>query len=621
MKLGINSQKARQERYFFLFLMMGVLFSLATIPVQAQPFTPSFPDSVQSQEQEVEAMTRAILQADSLRRVDSLRQVHLMEELAQLKTTDNLKKAELQAEIEELRNAEIRSRALQKQQIDSLRALSVGAAVILTTDTIFEIHTKLGPFSPQLRADYTRNAIQDIIKERAYEPDSLKLTRSGDAIDLIYKDVVLLTVTTIDALWAETDIDVLAAQYREKVHNAIEQEIAENQIWHITKNILAAIFIILVLFIIIRYVNRGYRKVRVYVLKGRQGWYHGIKIKNYELLSAEKEGRALIIILNFLKWVVILILVYLAMLLLFGIFPWTKPIADMLLGYLINPLRNIALGIWNYLPDLFTVIIILVIFHYLLKALAYFRDEVDREALSIPGFYAEWAKPTYQVVRILLFAFMIVIIYPYLPGSDSPVFQGISVLLGVLLTFGSSSSLSNIISGLVLTYTRAFKLGDRVRIGDSVGVIIEKNLLVTRIRTINNEDITIPNSAVMNSHTINYSADAAEMGLCTSTSIQVSYEVPWRTVHDLLLDAAKRIPGVLQEPSPYVIQKSLGDATVLYEINVYTHEPALLVTILSTLHENIQDNFGEAGISLVIPTVYKSIQNDAETPSDQQPLT
>lgn len=609
MKLSIKSLNTRRILLFLILISctywMGMPLVVARGNDAQDPGQDLLQDSLQEklQDEELTARTLAILKADSTRRADSLKQEALLDELSQLKTTDNLKKAELLAEIEQLRNAEKRTRAEQKQQIDSLRAISEGHPVILHSDTLFYIYTKLGPFTPQLRAEHTIQQLDHIIKQRDYIPDSLQLIRSADAVDLVYHDKMLLTVTVIDALWADTDMDELAAHYKELVHTYISKALEQTQLIYILKNMLAVLVILLVLYFIIKYVNKLYRRVRLYVLKGRGKWYHGINIRDYELFSVEMQARVLVILLNILKWVLILTFVYFALLLLFGIFPWTKPIADTLLEYATNPIRKIAAGIWSYLPDLFTVIIILIIFRYVLKGLAYFRDEVDRGALSIPGFYSDWAKPTFQVIRILLFAFMIVIIYPYLPGSDSPVFQGVSVLLGVLLTFGSSSSLSNIISGLVLTYTRAFKVGDRVRIGESVGDIIEKNLLVTRIRTVNNEDITIPNSAVMNSHTINYSTAAEDFGLCISTTIRVSYEVPWRQVHELLIDAAKKTKGVIPEPGPYVVQKSLDDFSVRYEINAYTNLPNKQAGIFSGLHENIQDNFRQAGISLIAPTI------------------
>lgn len=583
-------------------MLINILFQLlilSSLTVQEGDSLSMQIDSLQSEE--LMTRTAAILQADSVRRADSLKQEALLEELGRLQTTDNLKKAELLAEIEQLRNADRRAREIQKRQIDSLKALSDGFPVIFSGDTLFRIYTRIGPFTPQLRAEYTLQRIREVIEVREYRADSLRLMASDDGIDLVYKMNMLLTVTAADALWADVSREELAEQYRNTIDLALAKELEKTQLGHVLKNIAAAIAIILVLYFVIKYVNKGYRRVRIWVVKGQNRWYHGINIRDYELFSVSMQARVIIFLLNILKWILVFVLVYFALLMLFGIFPWTKPIADTLLDYVMKPVRKIASNIWNYLPDLFTVIVILVVFRFVFKALRYFRDEIDRGALNIPGFYADWARPTYQVVRILLFAFMIVIVYPYLPGSDSPVFQGVSVLLGVLLTFGSSSSLSNIISGLVLTYTRAFKIGDRVKIGDSTGDIIEKNLLVTRIRTVNNEDITIPNSSVMNNHTVNYSNAAGEVGLGISSIIKVSYDVPWRDVHKLLLDAAKKTKGVITHPEPYIIQKGLDDFSVRYEINAYTDQPNRQATIYSSLHENIQDNFTQAGISLIAP--------------------
>lgn len=554
---------------------------------------------------EQNARAEAILKADSLRRMDSIKQLNLLDELAKLKTTDNLKKAELLAEIELLKNANQQYIAEQRKQIDSLRAISTGYPVNILRDTLFNIYTKLGPFSPEKRAKNTIEQLNQLIEERNFVADSLRLFPNDDSVDLLYNDKILLTVTRLDALWADMEPNELANKYRDSIANHIQKRLEETKLSVILINILTASAILLILFFIIKLVNRLYRKVRISLMRNRTNWFNGFKIKNYELFSANRQAQLVVILANILKWVIIFIIVYLALLLLFGIFPWTEPIADKLLNYALGPIEKIAISIWNYLPNLFTVFIIIFFFYYVFKALAYFKEEVASGALTIPGFYADWANPTYHVIRILLVAFMIIIIYPYLPGSDSPVFKGVSVFLGVLLTFGSSSSLSNIISGLVLTYTRAFKLGDRVRIGESVGDIIEKNLLVTRIRTINNEDITIPNSAVMNSHTINYSAEAEENGLCISTQVRVNYDVPWRQVHELLIKAAENTTGILKDPKPYVLQKSLDTYFVVYELNAFTRLANKQAGLLSQMHEHIQDEFKSAGISLVNPFMFR----------------
>src|SRR5690606_20405429 len=202
--------------------------------------------------------------------------------------------------------------------------------------------------------------------------------------------------------------------------------------------------------------------------------------------------------------------------------------------------KKVAFGVWDYMPNLITIIVLIIIFRYILRFARFLKNEIARGNLHIDGFYPDWANPTYQIVRVLILAFLLIVIFPYLPGSDSEIFKGVSVFLGFLFTFGSMGSLSNIIAGIVLTYMRLFKINDRVKIGEVVGDVIEKSLLVTRIRTIKNEIISIPNSTVMSSHTINYSSDTISKGLILHTTVTIGYDVPWKDIQQALLDAADR---------------------------------------------------------------------------------
>ena len=209
--------------------------------------------------------------------------------------------------------------------------------------------------------------------------------------------------------------------------------------------------------------------------------------------------------------------------------------------------------------------------------------------------------PTYSIVKFLLYAFMFVLIFPYLPGSDSNIFKGVSVFIGVLFSLGSSSAIANMVAGLVITYMRPFKIGDRIKIGDVTGDVVEKTLLVTRIRTIKNEVITIPNSSVLNGNTTNYSSEAIEKGLIIHTTVTIGYDVPWKDMHQALIDAALRTNLILDEPKPFVLQTSLEDFYVSYQINAYTREAGKQALIYSNLHQNIQDVCNERGIEILSP--------------------
>jgi len=324
--------------------------------------------------------------------------------------------------------------------------------------------------------------------------------------------------------------------------------------------------------------------------------------------------------LNILQWICFLVLIYMSLLVLLGIFPWTSGLGSKLVSFFLDPTKKILISVWYYLPNLLTIIVVIVIFRYFLRLLAFFKTEIEKGRLKIPGFYVDWANPTFQIIRVLVFAFMLIIIFPYLPGSDSPIFKGVSVFLGVLFTFGSAGALSNIVSGLVLTYMRAYKIGDRIQIGLVTGDVVEKSILVTKIKTIKNEIVSIPNSTVMASHTTNYSADASEHGLILFTSVTIGYDTPWRQVHELLIKAALATDHIEKTPAPFVFQEKLNDFYVTYQINAYTHVPNEQQVIYSFLHQHIQDAFNEAGVE-IMSSHYSNIRdgNKSTVPADHLP--
>jgi small-conductance mechanosensitive channel len=227
--------------------------------------------------------------------------------------------------------------------------------------------------------------------------------------------------------------------------------------------------------------------------------------------------------------------------------------------------------------------------------------EIGKGNLAFPGFYAEWAEPTSRLIRMLVLVLVVIIIFPYLPGSKSPAFQGISIFVGVLLSLGSSSAVANAIAGIILTYMRSFAVGDWVRIGDTVGEVVEKNMLVARIVTQKREIITIPNATVMNGSVMNYTREAKNGGVIFHTTVTIGYDAPWKTVHQLLIDAARATEHVLHTPAPFVLQTALNDFYVSYELNAYTDVPIEMQFIYSELHENIQDRFNEAGVEICSP--------------------
>jgi small-conductance mechanosensitive channel len=260
-------------------------------------------------------------------------------------------------------------------------------------------------------------------------------------------------------------------------------------------------------------------------------------------------------------------------------------------------------AVWSYLPNVFDIAIIIALFYLVNKALRVVARKVAVGSLSIKGFQPDWAAPTYRIIKVVFIIFALILIFPHLPKSDSDIFKGISVFMGVLLSLGSTSIISNIVSGLVITYMNPFKEGDRIKMGEHVGDVVEKTALVTRLKTPKNEIITIPNSNIMTAQTVNYSKSAKEYGLILHAQVTMGYEAPWRRVHELLVEAGSKTARVLQEPKPFVLQTALDDFYVRYQINVYTAEAGKMLEIYSDLYANVQDVFHREGIELVTPSI------------------
>ncbi|HEX5026733.1 MAG TPA: mechanosensitive ion channel domain-containing protein [Agriterribacter sp.] len=587
------------------FIIAALLFVVQTISAQ----TDTIPkDTLPKNENDslnaaiLKDYNKKIKEIEQYRIADSLKRAKLEAQITALKTTDNLKKEDLEKQLQALREAEANRFVEKKRQIDSLRHTAKAYPVLgFFDDTLLLIYNKSGSFSAKERAKAVSGRIKELADNVKFKNDSLRVVESESTFDIVAGTFIVMSISENDAIWNNTTKRELAGHYQQIITQAIKKYKSETSFGTLLKEIGLALLVLLLIVVIIYYIGKFFKWLSLIVHEQEGKLIKGIKFKNYTLFDAPSQVRAITNINRVIKWIFILLAIYITLPVLFGIFPWTQNFADTLFGYILDPLKAMALGFWNYLPKLITIVVILFVFRYILRAIHFLKVEIERGNLNVPGFYADWANPTFQIIRVLIFAFMIVVIFPYLPGSDSPVFKGVSVFLGFLFTFGSAGSLSNLISGLVLTYMRLFKLGDRVKIGEVVGDVIEKSPLVTRVRTIKNEIVSIPNSTVMNSHTVNYSSDAPDKGLIINTTVTIGYDSPWRDVHQALIEAAQRTEWVLKEPAPFVLQTGLNDFYVSYQVNAYIKEPNKQAVIYSDLHQHIQDVFNEKGIEILSP--------------------
>ena len=477
---------------------------------------------------------------------------------------------------------------------------------------LFYLYAKRGGHTPQQRAKDVSNVIEALGTRFNLRPDSVYLESTDIVTDLMYGEKVIISFTDQDALWENCTRDQLAASKRHVVVDKLKAMQKEHSLWQLGKRILYFILVLVGQFFLFKFTNWLFRKLKLRIQKLKDTKLKPISIQDYELLDTQKQVNLLVFVANLVRYVVMLLQLLLTVPLLFSIFPQTKSLAYTLFSYIWNPIKVILNGIADYIPNLFTIFVICYAVKYLVRLVRYLANEVQAERLKINGFYPDWAIPTYHIVRFLLYAFMIAMIYPYLPGSKSGVFQGISVFVGLIVSLGSSTVIGNIIAGLVITYMRPFKLGDRIKLNDTTGNIIEKTPLVTRIRTPKNEVVTIPNSFIMSSHTVNYSQSAREYGLIIHSEVSIGYDVPWRKTHQLLIEAALNTPGVIDDPRPFVLETSLQDYYPVYQVNAYIRDANSLSQIYSDLHQNIQDAFNEAGIEIMSPH-YIATRDGSET--------
>ena len=330
---------------------------------------------------------------------------------------------------------------------------------------------------------------------------------------------------------------------------------------------------------------------------------HKIKpftIKKISVFTAKQVTGIIEFLLRIIKYLITAVLLFITLPIVFSLFPATRHLSQTMFMYVLNPLKDIGLGALMYIPNLIRIIIIVTITRYVLKAFKYFSVQIEKGKLVLPRFYPDWAVPTYKILQVLLWAFTVALIYPYLPGSDSRAFQGVSVFVGIVFSIGSTSAIGNLVAGLVITYMRSFKINDRVKINDVTGFIVEKNLMVVRLKTHKNEYVTFPNLMILSSSIVNYnkSSDDDEEGLIIFAEVTFGYSTPWQTIHDILIDAALKTKHVQKSPKPFVLQTKLDDFYAVYQINCYTKDVSLVPKIYTLLYENIQTGFREAGLDM-----------------------
>jgi small-conductance mechanosensitive channel len=491
--------------------------------------------------------------------------------------------------------------------------------VTLEKDTLFEIKNGVGTYTPKERAEAISTRLKQLDKLPLVSMDSFQIMTDVYYSMILYGDMPVMSISNEDAVFQGKERSALTSDYLAIIKSKYLKTEATRSIMYWVLHILYTLLSIAGLIVIFKLINRFYRWLTRYI----ENYQKQIKRKRksfWRYLAPKGPDSFFSFLLKISRIVLLAFILFLYLPLMFGFLPWTEDLVAKFYTFISGPIKAIFQSLWIFISQkLIYIVIIFFISRYILGIISYLTGEIEKEKLKIKGFHSDWARPTYNIFRILVIAFTLVFMFPYLPGSDSKAFQGVSIFLGILFSLGSTSAIANIVAGIVITYMRPFQIGDRVMINQTVGDVMEKNLLVTRLKTLKNEDVTIPNAQIINTHLTNYSKNASKLGIILHPTVTIGYDVPADTVIDLLLKAAQNTPNLTRDFKPFVMQKSLSDFYVEYELNVYTKQPGKMAYFYSELNKSILNEFNKAGVEIMSPHYTAMRDGNASTIPGEAP--
>jgi small-conductance mechanosensitive channel len=306
-------------------------------------------------------------------------------------------------------------------------------------------------------------------------------------------------------------------------------------------------------------------------------------------------------ILRLLTWVLTFSLIYVWITISLRRFPYTEPWGNQAGSYVLNSLRDLANTVLNGLPGLLMVILIFIVTRWLIRMARVLFEQVATGRISVTWMDADVAHATKRIFSAIVWLFAIIVAYPYIPGSQTQTFKGLSVFLGLVISLGSTGIINQIMSGLFVVYSRALKTGEWVKVNETEGEVLDVGLLAAKIRTIEGQEVTIPNSVLVGTSTRNYTRLGNSNGMSLSATVTIGYDAPWRQVHALLQLAADRTPNISKTPKPSVVQRQLSDFYVEYTLIARLDDERLRIQTVSNLNSAIQDAFNEFGVQIMSP--------------------
>jgi small-conductance mechanosensitive channel len=490
------------------------------------------------------------------------------------------------------------------------------AAVTLDGEVLFQVRS-LPAYPAEERATTVRKRIEAIAADKSVAAESLRVVEMEDRTRIMAGDGLVAGFVDADAAAEGVSRQLMAERALIKIRTGIVSYRNDRSPRVLLINTLYALGATVLLAIVLLVIRGAFRKLDALAERHLKSRIEALEAQSHQLVQARQVRQALHGFLKALYLLALLMLGYIYLHYVLDLYPWTRPLAARLLAIFLEPLRAMGMGLLESLPGIAFVAVLVIVTRYILGVTRLYFESIDRGTVTLARFDREWALPTYKIARLLIIAFAVVVAYPYIPGSSSEAFKGVSIFLGVVFSLGSSSVIANLIAGYAMIYRRAFKVGDRISIDNVTGDVTERRLMVTHLRTIKNEEIVMPNSTIINSHIINYSTLAQTRGLILHTTVGIGYETPWRQVEAMLLLAAERTPGLLKEPPPFVLQKSLGDFAVTYELNAYCNDPHSMARLYTAMHQNVLDLFNEHGVQIMTPAYEGDPEKPKVVPKEQ----
>lgn len=475
------------------------------------------------------------------------------------------------------------------------------ATVEIDGEPLFRV-IGVSAFPAVRRAARDADRIEALARDKSFDPASLAIAQLDGITTIVANGKTVTQIVDADAALEGVSLATLANINLERIRQAvIEYRAARTQeaLLGSAGRALLAVALAAVLFAFLRWLFKAAQRLlqRTEERSAATLGDAAIPALRPDTLQsvAQQALRALQVIVVF-----VLALSWLQYVL--GQLPYTRGIARHMLAYVMAPLETIGRGLLGAVPDLIFLAVLYLVTRFALVLMRQSFAAVEAGRLTFAGFDRDWAQPTYKLLRLVVVVLALVVGYPYIPGSSTAAFQGITLFLGIVASLGSSSAIANIIAGYLLIYRRAFKVGDLVMLAGNLGQISAMRLQATHLRTIKNEEVTIPNSAVMAKEVINYSALCGSSGLILHTKVVVGYETPWRQAEAMLLEAARRTSGLMTQPAPFVRELELGNVGVTYELNAYCNNPLAVAALYAAILRNVLDVFDENGIDMFTPT-------------------